>query len=263
MSVLDLFVQDCHQTLIANASEGAQAAHKYLSKRNLSHKSIITHQIGFCPYGMELPKEIQFYGKNLDHVGEDDKGYEYFIRGRVIVPVFAEFGAVVGFATRKPTFQPGNTWWNLAKPFHKGNHLFLLDKVRKNIFAKNKVYLVEGYMDALLLYQEGLTNVCALMGTAMTPRKIGLLARYCNNICLCMDVDENESGQKATGKAILTLSEFGFCNSISVIDHLDIGEDPDQYVSRNGLQDFLDGERQLKDREIKKICRQVRSQNRK
>jgi DNA primase len=210
-----------------------------------------------------LPKEIQFYGKDPDKIAPSDKGYGFFIRGRMVLPIFSEFGDPVGFATRRPSSDPGNTWWNLSRPFKKGEHLFLLNKAREKIFKNNKIYLVEGYIDGILLFQEGLDSVCALMGTVLSPRKIGLIARYCNNICLCLDVDENDAGQKAQEKAIYTLSEFGFCDSISVIDHLEVGQDPDEYVIKQGLSDFLDGERQLQDKEIKRICKKVRLQNKK
>lgn len=258
MSVLDFFVHNCHNNLIHGKSDNVKNALGYLSKRNISNESIILHQLGYCLSETTIPNEIRFYGKELkEHTFS--KGFDFFIKNRLVVPIFNEFNIVVGFATRKPTFEPGNTWWNLSKPFKKGNHLFLLNKARKYIFEQNKVYVVEGYIDALILYQYGIKNVCALMGTKLTPRKIGLIARYCNNICLCLDVDENKSGQKGQDKAILALSEFGFCDYISVIDHLDIGEDPADYVMRNGIQDFIDGERILKSHEIEKICKSIRN----
>lgn len=257
MSTLSLFVQACHNNLLSNQSNDVKKAFNYLSQRNISNKSILFHKLGYCSYNTNIPDDIRYYGKDLEETS-NIKGYDYFIKNRIIVPIFDEFGKVIGFATRKPTFEPGNTWWNLSKPFKKGNHLFLLDKSRKHIFKKNKIYLVEGYVDALLLYQYGLSNVCALMGTKLTSRKISLIARYCNNVCLCLDIDENKSGQKAQIKAILTLSEFDFCDSISVIDHLDVGEDPAEYVAKNGIQDFVDGERVLAENEIKRICKNIR-----
>ena len=258
------FINNCHKILINNQDTNTQKAMHYIADtRRVSKKSIILHQIGYCPFDAKIPKEIQFYGKDLSNIKPNDKGFEYFLHGRVIVPIFSEFGEPVGVATRKPSSEPGNAWWNLARPFRKGDHLFLLDKTRKKIFKNNKIYVVEGYMDGVSLLQEGLNLVCALMGTALTHRKVGLMARYCNNICLCLDIDKNHSGQKAQEKAIYTLSEFGFCDSISVIDHLDIGQDPDEYVAIHGLTDFLDGERILKESEITKICKNIRQQNKK
>jgi len=249
-----LFIDECHKTLLEESCGEVRDARKYLQKRNLSKESIIIHKIGYCPIDTKIPNEIKFYGRDMGD--PSDNGYSYFINGRLIVPVFSEFGKNAWFATRKPTFDKGETWWNLPKPFHKGNHLFLLDKTRKNIFENNKIYVVEGYMDALLLYQEGLPSVVGLMGTHLSPRKIGLISRYCNDICLCLDVDENQSGQKALEKAIYTLKEFGFYESLSVIDQLPIGEDPDEYVVKNGLKKFMSLEKKLSNTEIKNICKQ-------
>ena len=121
--------------------------------------------------------------------------------------------------------------------------------------------IVEGYVDAILLYQNGLSNVVGLMGTVLTPRKIGLIARYCNNICLCMDVDKNKSGQNAQEKSVYILNEFGFCESLFVIDNLPVGVDPADYISNHTMEDFLSGERKLEEKEIHKICKSVRRRN--
>ena len=249
---------ECHDNLVTNNSDQIAMAKDYLSKRNLSQESVITHEIGYCDLECDIPDEIKFYGKSELEMDFDNDGYSYFIRGRIIVPIRSEFGDVVGFATRKPSFEKGNAWWNISAPFKKGDHLFLLDKARKNIFKSNKIYLVEGYIDAIILYQEGLTETCGLMGTHLSPRKIGLIARYCNNICLCLDVDENQSGQKGQSKAITTLKEFGFSKAISCIENLPVGEDPDVYVSKHGLEEFLSQERRLAQKEIDKIYKNTR-----
>jgi DNA primase len=179
-----------------------------------------------------------------------------------VVPIYSEFGEAVGLATRKPSTAPGNSWWNMPAPFKKGNYLFMLDKARKAIFAKNKAYIVEGYMDALIPNQAGLDNVVSIMGTATTLRRIGLLARYCNNVCICMDADENKAGQNAQDLAVSLLRRFDFCESISVIMGLPIGVDPDEYVMEYGLNKFLSLEKTLSASEIRKICKEVESRQR-
>jgi DNA primase len=259
MSCLNQFIKNCHKTLVERESDEAHKANLYLSNRGVTYESIRAHNIGYCPINSNIPNEVAYYGKK--EINEGDYGYSYFMQGRIIVPVYSEFDRVVGLATRKPTTQPGNTWWNLPKPFHKGNYLFLLNKVRKKVFDTNKIYLVEGYMDAILLYQEGLDNVVALMGTVLSPRKIGLIARYCNNICLCLDVDENESGQKGQEKAIYALKEADFCESISIIADLPVGEDPDVFVKKNGLNALLEREKKLSTFDINNIYNKVRIQN--
>lgn len=248
---LSNFINGCHSNLTNDKDDEIGIAKAYLADRQITNESIAVHQIGYCYEGENIPDEIRRYGK--DASSECD--YSYRIRGKLIVPVFSEFGEPVGFATRTPSFEKGNKWWNLPKPFHKGNHLYLMDKARKVIFEENKVYIVEGYVDAISLYQHGIKNVVALMGTALTIRKIGLIARYCDNVCLCLDKDENQSGQKAQEVSIMTLNRFSFCDDISSIDGLPMKEDPASYLMNHDLQDLLSLERIIKPTEIQKIIK--------
>jgi len=259
MSHLVRFIQECHNNLLNDKSSETGNAIDYLKARNLTYDTVKEHKIGYCYEGQVIPDEIKHYGKTSDQE-RTRSGYSYFINGRIIVPVYSEFGYAVGLATRKPTFEPGNAWWNLPKPFKKGEYLFLLNKTRKSIFNKNKIFIVEGYIDAIQLYQAGLHEVVAIMGTALTPRKIGLIARYCDNICICLDVDENQSGQKGQDKAIFALKEYDFYDSISVIEGIPVGEDPDVYVAKNGLDELLSKERVLASKEINTIWKKIHSQ---
>ena len=259
MSHLNQFILSCHNYLLHGKNAEVEEANDYLSKRNIKKESILTHNIGYCGYRERVPEKIAYYGKDEDKI-DGKGGYSYFIKGRIIVPIYSEFGVAVGFATRKPSFEPGNTWWNISRPFHKGNHLFLLDKARQHVFKNNKIYLVEGYIDAILLYQEGLKGIVGLMGINLSPRQVGLLARYCSNICICLDVDKNNSGQKAQNKVIYSLKKFDFYESISVIQGLPVGEDPDVFVTKNGLPELLKMEQIMTDVEINKIYRKILSQ---
>ena len=257
MSHLNKFILKCHENLIGGNSYEARKAGGYLNDRNVTPKSINVHKIGYCNWGEDIPDEIRFFSNRKEDIDADKKDYSYFIKGRLIVPIYSEFSRVVGFATRKPSHEKGNTWWNISKPFHKSEHLFLLDKARQNIFKKDKIYLVEGYIDAIVLHQEGIEEVVGLMGTSLSPRQVGLIARYCSNICLCLDKDENQAGQKAQGKVIYSLKKFDFYNSISIIDGMTIGEDPDVFVSMNGTEALRKMEKVLSTVEINKIAKQV------
>jgi DNA primase len=257
MSHLNQFVEKCHTTLTSSKSSEVRVAMSYLSSRHITPESINLHKIGYCLSDFDIPNEIKFHGKS--DIKSNDKGYSYFILGRIIVPIYSEFSNLVGFATRKPSNDPGNTWWNISSPFKKGNHLFILNKSRREIFKKNKIYLVEGYIDAITLYQEGLREVAALMGTHLTSRKIGLIARYCDNVCLCFDADQNNAGQQGREKAVFALSNLDFVKSISFVD-LPLGVDPDSYVVKNGIDGLLSKEKKLTKSEIKTISRKVFAQ---
>jgi DNA primase len=251
MNSLQAFAKTCHERLIHG--EKVKTPLRYLyEKRSFTEQTLIEHGIGYCPWGVDLDPNVRFFGEDLE--SDDKRDWQYNIWGRIIVPIRDEFGNVISLSTKKPA-EGKHPWWNL--PFVKSHSLFLINKAKKPMFFENKVYVVEGYADALTLYQHGLHNVVAIMGTALTLRKIAMIARYCNNICFCFDVDENKSGQKASDTSIIMVNKYAFCDEISVIDTIPEGEDPDSFVSENGLQAYLGHERVLERKDIQKICQRV------
>jgi len=255
--MLNSFIKDCHSLLIKKENDEITNVIDYLQVRGIEDSSIIDNNIGYCPLDYKIPDSVKHYGKENDP-RRLEVNYSYFINGRLIVPIYDEFDVCAGIATRKPSFETGETWWNLPIPFYKGRHLFLLNRSKKYIFEENKVYIVEGYMDALYLYQKGIRNIVAIMGTAFTLRKIALIARYCDNVCFAFDVDLNNAGQDATNKSICLLHSLSLCDTISVIDGITEGLDPDDYVKENGVELFLDHEKELTTEDIKNICIKVK-----
>jgi len=251
MNSLQEFSNTCHERLIHGKKVNKPL--KYLfDTRSISEQTLIEHGIGFCPWGVDLDPNVRFFGEDLE--SNDKRDWQYNIWGRLVVPICDEFGNVISLATKKPEVGK-NPWWNL--PFIKSHSLFLINKAKKTMYTENKVYVVEGYIDALTLYQNGLHNVVAIMGTALTMRKIAMIARYCNNVCFCFDVDENRSGQKASDTSIIMVNKYAFCDKISVIDTIPVGEDPDSFVSKFGLDAYLKHERVLEKKDIQEICRRV------
>ena len=253
--ILQSFITKSHQNLLNQLSGESQNAMEYLQVRGITLETIIEHKIGYWASDEIVPDEIKFFGNDLvqDENSDEKRDLSFNISGKLIVPVYDEFGIAVGLATRKPSMNHGETWWNMPSPFYKGRHLFLLDKAKKHIYKENKVYVVEGYMDALFLYQMGIKNVVSIMGTAMTSRKIGLMARYCDNICVCFDMDKNKAGQEASIKAICQIHKFNFCDTISTMVGMPIGVDPDEYVQKYGIQEFLNKEYIMSREEIKQM----------
>lgn len=238
-----IFAKQC-QTGLFDPKPECKAALRYLvDGRGLLLDFIKQSGIGYCCRNQEVPGEETWKNKEeKDRVGLENAR----MKGRIIVPIKGEFGGIVGFGARSPS-EKDKGWWNTK--FTKFNNMFLFDVARKHMFSEDKVYLVEGYMDALVLRQEGLSTVCGIMGTALGYRRIGLIKRYCNNVCISFDSDINEAGQRGRDKSIYELSVFDF-GRISIVD-LPVGEDPDEFVLKNGLDDFLELERDLTKKEIK------------
>lgn len=262
MSQLLKFIQKCNTDLLDSSNESEiNVARQYLfNDRNINEETCQIHSIGYCRKDLEIPDEVRYYG-TIHKPQRERWDLSRKIQGKLIVPIFSEFGEPLALAMRTPISEPGNPWWNFPFPFKKGNHLFLFNKSKKESFKKNKLYIVEGYVDALCLFQNGLHNVAAVMGTAYTMRKVALTARYCNNVCLCFDSDPNQSGEKAKQLSIAVLNKYSFCESISVIDSLPLKEDPASFVGSNGIGEFLEMERVLDEEEITRICLNIKSKN--
>ena len=243
------FAKQCQASLFENEKECLSALKYLTDKRGLLETSIRQFGIGYCKATQKVPGEDTW--SSDVKIGLENKN----MKGRFIVPVRAEFGGIVAFLARFPKKEEKG-WWNTK--FDKHNHMHLFDTARKHIYLEDKIYLVEGAMDSIVLRQEGLLNVCDMMGVGLGYRRIGLIKRYCNNVCICFDFDANNSGQKARDKSIYELSEFDF-GRISTID-LPIGKDPDEFVLENCLNEFLELERDLSNKEIKQARMRYLSQ---
>ena len=231
------FAQECQAALWLDNPECKEALAYLTQCRGLSESTIKKFGLGYCRSDQEQPDNPEF---------NPEPPKEKQVIQKIIVPVLSEFGEFSGVAAR--SYKPDvKGWWN--NRFEKKTNLFGFNVARQQMFAHDKVYLFEGYMDVIVLSQDGLLNSCGLMSTVLGYRRIGLLKRYCNRVCLCFDSDANHAGQMAQVKSIYELSRFRF-DAISKID-LPIGVDPDEFVVQNGLDEFLNLEVTLTKSEIK------------
>ena len=110
---------------------------------------------------------------------------------------------------------------NVAGVFVKGNFLYGYAQNYQSIRQANEVYLVEGYLDVISLYQADVKLAVSPMGTALTDEQLNLLEKLTKNITLFLDSDK--AGTKAMRAHLPRLLERGF--NVSLID-LKNGKDP-------------------------------------
>lgn len=167
---------------------------------------------------------------------------------RLIIPIRDIQGRVIAFTARKiPGITP-ETKWEEAKyknsseseVFKKGNTLFNIDKA-KEVFTdrteKDKgrnlrdipFVLVEGQLDAIRCYANGIKTAVAGQGTSVTLQQMQLLARYSNELNCLLDADA--AGQKAA----LRLAPLAFQAGLDLY-FLSVpgGKDPDEFLSEHG-----------------------------
>ena len=212
----------------------------YLFNRELNSSIVNPFMLGYAKKGNNLLE----YMKSLGHKEEDlielglvSKGkkelYDKF-RNRLMFPIFDSRNRVIGFGGRilddkMPKYL--NSQESLI--FHKGDNIYGINtlKDRKN---RDSVILVEGYMDVIGLYQRGIDNACASLGTALTPNQGKLVKRQAQRVYISYDSDE--AGLKA---AIRAIDIFENLDVTPRIVSLDKGMDPDDYVKTYGKDAYL------------------------
>lgn len=220
-------------------SDEGLAARLYLQKRNLGSTTIKKFGLGYSmSSGDKLTEYLNSKGFSEDILlksGLVIKGrngmFERF-KGRIMFPILDVRGNVIGFGGR--VMDDSNPkYMNSPETvvYNKRNTLYGLN------FAKNsgehKVVIVEGYLDAITLYQSGITNVVASLGTALTENQGRLLKKYYDEIIISFDADT--AGKNAALRGLDLLDEIG-CN-VKVLSIPD-KKDPDDYIKAHGPDEF-------------------------
>ena len=227
-------------------SPPAQSARSYLEQRGLNFEAIKTFGLGYSPNDRNsLSKELNTKGINdkiltntglLINTESDNKPYDRF-RGRIIFPIKDIRGRVVGFGGRSLGKGMPKYLNSPETPiFQKGSLLYGLDLARKIARDLGQLVVVEGYMDVIALYQSGIKEVVAPLGTAITDNQLAQLWKIVDDPILCFDGDE--AGHRAANRVVeRALGQIQPGKSLRFI-RLAQGEDPDSIVRLNGPDSF-------------------------
>lgn len=234
-----------------NSQQGKVIYKPYLMERGVSQLSIDKFHIGlsglshneFMLEGLKNGYTTQqMYDAGLVKKIDEDQGIiESNLRDtfmdRIVFPIYNVAGKVLGFGGRiikKETKAPKYLNSPETIVYEKRKQLFGLNFAKNETRITDNVYLVEGYMDVVSLYQNGIENVIAASGTAFTPEQARLIKRFAGNITLLFDGDE--AGIKATLKHISTLLEANLNVTVALFPE---NEDPDSYIQEKGKSAFL------------------------
>lgn len=224
----------------------AQPARRYLSERGITDATIATFRIGFAPAAWDgLLRHLRRAGWT-DDAGEraglivvrdaaaGGRGYDRF-RARVMFPILDLQERVIGFGGRvlDPTQQPKYLNSPETPVFHKGRSLYLLERARAGAARGEPLVVVEGYFDALMAHQAGITTVVATLGTALTPEHLTVLRRFVSTLRLIFDPDA--AGVRAALRAVETILPTGVAAQVVLLPGQD---DPDGFIRRCGADAF-------------------------
>lgn len=212
-------VSKFYQQQLWETDDGKKVLH-YLQNRGLTEKTIKDFYIGFAPDSYEAThtmllqqgftkKMLVSAGLALTQETTVDKIYDRF-RGRLMFPIQDHMGRTVGFGGRALKKDQEPKYLNSPETaiYHKSNVLYGFSHSKPTIKEKKSVVLVEGYMDVTAAFQNGLTNVVATSGTALTLQQLRQLQPFVDTIYLAFDMDN--AGQEAARRAFDLTQDFDF-----------------------------------------------------
>jgi len=223
-------------------TKNGMLAKDYLIKRGLSDDNIKEFRIGVCSddvdtltnflikkgYTKELLISLGITGLN------DDKVYDVF-RGRITFPLQDENNNILGYSARIYREEKLAKYINTKDTpiFIKGNFLYNYNRAKDASKRSGYILIVEGQMDCIRVYINGIKNVIALMGTALTNNQINMLKKLRCKVILGLDGDE--AGKTATLKNgnLLTLSGM----EVKVV-RITSAKDPDEYILKYGINSY-------------------------
>lgn len=251
-----------HENLYKPTSKIAQ---EYIKKRKLDNRTLKAFSIGYAGNFNELYLLLKQKGFTEEEMLAsslvkkiDNGGYMDSFRKRLMFPIQDVRERVIAFGGRvlddsKPKYI--NSPENIV--YSKGRNLFGLNVAKK--YDTKRIIIVEGYMDAISLYQRGITNVVASLGTAMTEAQGRLLRRHSEQVILGYDADG--AGQAAILRGMEILQNLG-CD-IRVLQ-IEGAKDPDEYVLKYGPERFqkcVDNSISLVEFKVKVLLKQLNINN--
>ncbi len=190
-------------------SDEAEKAREYLLGRGLSEESLREFEVGFAPNRWDTivmrGQQGGFTHADLVAAGLVKKGQkggwmDHF-RARIMFPIRDGRGRMQGFGGRATRQEQRAKYVNSpdGELFHKSRLLYGIDKARGAMAKKGRAVVVEGYTDVIAAHRAGVEETVAVMGTAITPDQVKLLAAHTGEVVLALDADR--AGREAMLRA--------------------------------------------------------------
>lgn len=200
-------------------------ARDYLKSRSVNEETIRKFRLGYAPpSGVDLINEIKKQGYDetllnktgLIMVSSDGRKYDMF-RNRLMFPILDTMARCVAFGAR--ALSPSQTPKYLNSPeteiFKKGELVYGYPQSREAIRDMEFVFLVEGYMDVIMMHQIGYENTVAPLGTALTEKQAKRLRQITERAILVFDGDE--AGLNAAKRCIPIMLSAGLIPEITLL----------------------------------------------
>ena len=228
-------------------SDKGKKAVNYLKDRGISGEIAKTFSIGYATNSKPtLHEKLSSKYEEIDLeesglFGKNDNGdfYDRF-RDRIMFPIRNIKGECIAFGGRLLEDKKDQAKYLNSpetKTYKKKYELYGLYESREINKRPDSLFLVEGYMDVIGLFQSGIKNAVASSGTAFTQEQFRKILNYTNTLYIVFDGDE--AGQKASWRAVENALPLIREDTRINFIFLESGEDPDSYVRKNGKEAFM------------------------
>lgn len=243
LRVVDAIAQRWHKMLLNDTR--AEPARRYLEERQINAEAVKLFQLGHAPAEwrdtVDWGRAQGFSLELLEAAGlvvrrEDGDGCYDRFRGRLMFPICDEQSRVIGFSGRVlPGDDDPRKYVNTPETllFHKSRVFFGLDKSKRDLLDAKSAIVCEGQLDLIRCFTNGVRNIVAPQGTALTSDHARILKRYVSEVVLCFDSDQ--AGQNAAIRSLDDLLASGLAIRVAQIPP---PEDPDSYVRKHGGEAF-------------------------
>jgi DNA primase len=239
--IVNQFARDFYVDQLWHREEGQHIGLAYFKERGLREATIRKFDLGYAPAsGSALSVHAAQAGHQQPSLKQaglvTERGGDFF-RDRVMFTIHSLTGKPQAFAGRvMGKTAKGPKYMNSPETlvYHKSRVLYGLYQARTAIRKEKECFLVEGYTDVLAMSQEGIENVVASSGTALTVEQIHLIRRFTPNITILYDGDK--AGQAAALRGLDLILEEGMNVRLVLLPD---GHDPDSYLGAAGREAFM------------------------
>jgi DNA primase len=223
----------------------AERARRYLSERGLGEEVLRRFGVGMAPSAWDSVllgsqragfKLEELLGAGLAQKGRQGGHYDRF-RSRITFPIRDQRGRVLGFGARALSADSKPKYLNSPEGelYRKSHTLYGIDRARGPIAKARRAIVVEGYTDVLALHQAGVEEAVAIMGTAITPEQLSMLAGLTESVVLALDADR--AGADAMIRAQKVAGGRGLELRVAAMPE---GEDPADMLAEGSVERFGD-----------------------
>ena len=204
-------------------------AFKYLiEQRRLTEETIRKFNLGYVSQVGDIYVGAEF----TDAIPQLDKRFY----NSSLFPIFDLYGKCIAVSVRP--LGPTKTKY-INTEYEKKEHLYGLSVTWSACLQAQEVYVVEGNISLLQMYQAGITNCVAMLGSRLSPAQVCLLNRFVKKIIMVPDSDK--AGRKLIEKMQDEIIPTKLYDSDVKFTYIELpdGNDPDDYLKSHTKDDFL------------------------